>query len=67
MHSVPRERKFCIKFCQTKATEENPSNERIDYKEAILTSLEEATGQWASREVPTATTFFRRLEARGGV
>jgi hypothetical protein len=34
---------------------------------AILTFLEGAIGWWASREVPTAIVFFKRLEARVGV
>jgi hypothetical protein len=34
---------------------------------AILTFLEGAIGWWASREVPTAAVFFKRLEARVGV
>jgi hypothetical protein len=36
-------------------------------QEAILTSLEEAAGRWASREVPTTAVFFKRLEERVGV
>jgi hypothetical protein len=36
-------------------------------QEAILTSLEEAAGRWASREVLTTAVFFKCLEARVGV
>jgi hypothetical protein len=48
---------------QSKKYERKAQAMKNQIQEAIITSLEEAAGRWASREVPIAVVFFKRLEA----